>query len=69
MNCCLLVPIHVDARPWGLVEVYDQRHRHFSTTEQAVGDFLAGHAARRIEALGDIEPRRRRLPLFRLPQV
>ncbi|MGL6279605.1 MAG: diguanylate cyclase domain-containing protein, partial [Gaiella sp.] len=68
MSCCLLVPIHVDGRPWGLVEVYDQRHRRFSATEQAIGDFLAGHAARRIEAIGDREPSRRRFPLFRLPQ-
>jgi diguanylate cyclase (GGDEF)-like protein len=68
MTCCLLVPIHVAGRPWGLVEVYDQRHRRFSQTEQAVADFLAAHAARRIELLADQEPGRRRLPLFRLPQ-
>jgi GAF domain-containing protein len=58
----------VDGAPWGLVEVYDQRHRRFSETERAVADFLVGHAARRIEVLADREPRRRRLPLFRLPQ-
>ncbi len=68
MTCCLLVPIHVGGKPWGLVEVYDQRHRRFSQTEQAVADFLAAHAARRIELLADHEPGRRRLPLFRLPQ-
>lgn len=68
MTCCLLVPVHVGGRPWGLVEVYDQRHRRFSQTEQDVADFLAAHAARRIELLVDQEPGRRRLPLFRLPQ-
>ncbi len=68
MSCCLLAPIHVAGAPWGLVEVYDQRHRRFSTTDQAVGEFLAGHAARRLEVLGEAGSRRRRLPLFRLPQ-
>jgi diguanylate cyclase (GGDEF)-like protein len=68
MSCCLLVPIQVGGAPWGLVEVYDQRHRRFTQTEQAVAEFLAGHASRRIEALGEGVSRRRRLPLFRLPE-
>jgi diguanylate cyclase (GGDEF)-like protein len=68
MSCCLLVPIVVDGAPWGLIEVYDQRHRQFSGSEQAIADFLVGHAARRIEVLTDREPRRRPLPIYRLPK-
>lgn len=67
MNCCLLVPLALRGRPWGLVEVYDMRLRRFTREEEAIAEFLVGQASRRLEMLGDESGRRRRLPLFRLP--
>lgn len=67
MNCALLVPIVVDRRPWGLIELYDMRLRRYSREQQAVAEFLVGMAARRIEALGDAARADKRLPLYRLP--
>ena len=67
MNCVLLVPLVVDGRSWGLIELYDMRLRRFTREQQAVSEFLVGIAARRIEALGARPPTRRLLPLYRLP--
>ena len=68
MNCCLLVPIVVDGRTWGLVEVYDMRLRRFGDDASAAVGFLSAIAARRLEAVGVTrQESRRRLPLFRLP--
>jgi transcriptional regulator with GAF, ATPase, and Fis domain len=65
MNACLLVPLVVHGQSWGLVEVYDMRLRRFSHDERASAEFLAAQAGRRIESLGDLATRQRRL--FRLP--
>jgi diguanylate cyclase (GGDEF)-like protein len=65
MNACLLVPLLVHGRSWGLAEVYDMRLRRFSQDERAAADFLTAQAGRRIESLGDVTTERR--PLFRLP--
>lgn len=68
MNCCLLVPIRVEDRAWGLVEVYDMRLRRYEADEQAAAEFLVGHASRRLATLaGAAGTRRRRVPLFRVP--
>lgn len=69
MSCCLLVPIPVHGSSWGLVEIYDQRLRRFTEQETAAAEFLVAHAGRRLEQLGDISTRRRRLPVFRLPSA
>ena len=68
MNCVLLLPLVVDGRSWGLIELYDMRLRRFTREQQAVSEFLVGIAARRIEALGARPPARRLLPLYRLPE-
>lgn len=67
MNCCLLVPLVVDGRSWGLLELYDMRLRRFAEDEAAAVAFLAAAATSRMEALGSAEEPRRRLPLFRVP--
>ena len=68
MNCCLLMALRVGDVSWGLVEVYDMRMRRFEPDAQAAAEFLVRQAGRRLEALGDPTPRRkRRGPLFRVP--
>ena len=67
MNCALLVPLVVHGQSWGLVEIYDMRLRRFTPEDEVVALFLVGQAGRRIESLGEISGRKRRLPLFHLP--
>ena len=67
MSSCLLVPLVVAGRSWGLVKVYDMRMRRFTPDDEVLAMFLSGQAGRRIEALGEARPLRSRLPLFRLP--
>lgn len=67
MSCCLLMPITVGDRSWGLAEVYDMRLRRFGADEQAIAAFLVKVAGRRLEALDETLGPRRRLPVFRLP--
>jgi diguanylate cyclase len=69
MSSALLVPIVVQGRAWGLVEIYDMRLRRFDEDEQAMATFLTGQAARRIESLGSTHGARRLLPVFRMPFV
>ena len=69
MNACLLVPLVVAGRPWGLVELYDARMRRYSRDEEVVADFLSAQASRRIEQFGDVETFRRRPPLRRFPNT
>jgi diguanylate cyclase (GGDEF)-like protein len=69
MNCCLLIALQVGDVAWGLVEVYDMRMRRFEADAQAAAEFLVRQAGRRLEALDDTTPRRRRRsgPVFRVP--
>ena len=67
MNCALLLPLVVDGRSWGLVEVYDMRLRRYTREDEAVAWFLVGQAGLRIASLGDSAGSKRRLPLFRVP--
>ncbi len=69
MNCAMLVPLVVRGRSWGLVEIYDMRLRRFTQDDEALAGLLVGQAGRRIEALDDATPSKRRLPLFRLPSA
>ena len=69
MNACLLVPLVVAGKPWGLVELYEARMRRYTRDEEVVADFLGGQASRRIEQFGDVEPLRRRPPLRRYPNT
>ena len=45
MQAVLLVPITVDARVWGLIEVYDVRARDFSGLERQIAELAATHVA------------------------
>ncbi len=67
MNCVMLLPLVVNDKAWGLVEIYDMRLRRFTTEDEAVGWFLVGQAGRRIESFRGVGSFRRRLPLFRMP--
>jgi diguanylate cyclase (GGDEF)-like protein len=60
MNAAMLLPLTVEERSWGLVEIYDMRMRRFTQEEEAVARFLVTQAGKRIEmlALGS-RPRRR----------
>jgi diguanylate cyclase (GGDEF)-like protein len=69
MNACLLVPLVVAGKPWGLVELYDARMRRYSRDEEVLADFLSAQASRRIEQFGAVEPLRRRPPLRRFPNT
>jgi diguanylate cyclase (GGDEF)-like protein len=53
MSCVLLLPLLVQDAPWGLVELYDVRLRHFRDADRSIAEFLVGQAARRLETLGD----------------
>ncbi len=61
MNAAMLVPLVIDDRPWGLVEIYDMRLRRYSSDEEALARFLVGQASRRIEHLASTSPAKRRL--------
>ena len=67
MNCALLLPVVVDGKSWGLVELYDVRLRRFTREQQAVSEFLVSIAASRVEALGARSSVRPLLPLYRPP--
>lgn len=67
MSCALLMPLVVDGRAWGLVELYDMRLRRYTREQQAIAEFLVGVAAHRLEALGDDPTGPGRLPLYRVP--
>jgi diguanylate cyclase (GGDEF)-like protein len=61
MNAVMLVPLVVDGRSWGLVEIYDMRLRRFTAEEQALARFLVDQAGRRIESLAERSIPKRRL--------
>jgi diguanylate cyclase (GGDEF)-like protein len=65
MNCVLLLPLFVRGLPWGLVELYDVRLRHFSDAERGTAEFLVRQAARRIETITTVDQQ----PLHELPVV
>ena len=51
MNAAMLLPLRVDDRSWGLVEIYDMRMRRYTPEDEALAGFLVAQAGRRIEAL------------------
>lgn len=67
MNALLMLPLRVEGRTWGLVELYEMRHRHFSDDDVAVARFLVAQAARRLEVVGDSDDRRCRPAVYELP--
>ena len=66
MNACLLVPLVVSGRPWGLVELYDARMRRYSRDEEVVADFLSAPGLapdRAVRRRRDIPPPAAAAPL------
>jgi len=51
MSAAMLLPLRVNDRSWGLVEIYDMRVRRYAPEDEAVAGFLVAQAGRRIEAL------------------
>jgi transcriptional regulator with GAF, ATPase, and Fis domain len=51
MSCCLLAPLRVGGRTWGLVGIYDRRLRRFGEDELEIAEFLVDRAGRRLETL------------------
>ena len=47
MQAVLMLPLRVDGRPWGLVEVYESRPRQFSRRDASLAQLLVGQ----VEAL------------------
>ena len=48
MEAVLLVPLVVETRSWGLIEVYDSRARSFSGLERHLAELVAAQAGARI---------------------
>ncbi len=68
MNALLMLPIRVRGHAWGLVELYEMRHRRFGDEDVAVAQFLVAQAERRLEAFGDSDDRRCRPAVYELPE-
>ena len=68
MNALLMLPVEVHGRAWGLVELYEMRHRRFSDEDVAVAQFLVTQAERRLEIVGDTDDQRRRPAVYELPE-
>jgi len=48
MEAVLLVPLSVESRTWGLIEIYDTRARSFSGMERQIAELTAAQVAARI---------------------
>ncbi len=68
MNGLLMLPIRVRGTAWGLVELYEMRHRRFGEEDVAVAQFLVAQAERRLEVVGDSDDRRSRPAVYELPE-
>jgi transcriptional regulator with GAF, ATPase, and Fis domain len=67
MNALLMLPLHVNGRPWGLVELYEMRLRRFTEDDVAITQFLAAQAERRLLTVESTDPPRQRPPVYELP--
>lgn len=67
MNALLLLPLRVDGRPWGLIELYEMRMRVFTNDDIAIARFLTRQAERRIAVVGSTDELRPRPPVYELP--
>jgi len=68
MNSAMLVPLRVNDRSWGLVEIYDMRMRRYTPEDEAVAEFLVTQAGRRIEGILGRDRERRGLRRLRPPR-
>ena len=67
MNALLMLPIRVGGRSWGLIELYEMRHRRFDADDVAVAQFLVSQAERRLKTVESAEGRKPRPPVYELP--
>ena len=67
MNALLMLPVHVRGKTWGLIELYEMRHRRFGEEDVAVARFLVAQAERRLEIVGDEGDALRRPAVYELP--
>jgi diguanylate cyclase (GGDEF)-like protein len=67
MNAVLLLPIRLAGRTWGLVELYEMRHRRFVADEIAVAQFLVTQAERALERVEDADDETSRPRVYELP--
>lgn len=67
MNAVLMLPIVVEGRPWGLVELYEMRLRRFTEDDVAVSRFLLSQGERRLAELGTTPSPGSRPPVYELP--
>ena len=67
MNALLMLPVHVRGKTWGLIELYEMRHRRFGDEDVAVAQFLVAQAERRLEVVGDSDERLQRPAVYELP--
>jgi diguanylate cyclase (GGDEF)-like protein len=67
MNALLMLPMHVRGQIWGLIELYEMRHRRFGEEDVAVAQFLVAQAERRLEIVGDEGDALRRPAVYELP--
>jgi diguanylate cyclase (GGDEF)-like protein len=67
MNAVLMLPLTVDGRPWGLVELYEMRLRAFTEDDIAVAEFLTMQAERRLEVVDVADEPRSRPRVYELP--
>jgi GAF domain-containing protein len=71
MNALLMLPIRVGGRTWGLVELYEMRHRRFGEDDVAVAEFLVTEAEKKLESVASPVPSpgdsHRRPRIYELP--
>ncbi len=67
MNALLLLPLRVEGRPWGLVEVYEMRLREFTEDDIAIAVFLTQQAERRLAVVGADSMPARSPTVYELP--
>ncbi|HYI75822.1 MAG TPA: diguanylate cyclase [Gaiellaceae bacterium] len=67
MSALLMLPVHVRGETWGLIELYEMRHRRFGDEDVAVARFLVAQAERRLEVVADSDERLRRPAVYELP--
>ncbi len=67
MNALLMLPVVVDGRPWGLVELYEMRLRAFEDDEVVVAQFLVHQAERRLSTLDDLGTAEPKPRVYELP--
>jgi len=67
MSALLMLPIRVGGRAWGLVELYEMRHRRFGEDDVAVAEFLVAQAEKKLESAASPDDSHRRPRVYELP--